>query len=224
MRLRYYLRGLGTGILVAALILGRLISESRPLTDAEIKAKALTLGMVDANSLSLSNVGGNGGVPQGSLNAGSDTDSSGSEGPLGSDGSTASDPDASVAPGVTDDLDPDASVAPGVTDDLDPDASVASGDTDNPDPAINSGSSSVSTANPETTAPAPDSVESVTIEIFSGEGSYTVSMRLEEAGLVADAREFDTYLVDNGYSRSIRAGTYRIPVGASWDEIIDIIS
>lgn len=196
MKLRYYLRGLGTGILVTALILGRLISENRPLTDAEIRAKALTLGMVDANSLSLSDVGGNGSVQQSSLNAGPET---GSPGP-----DETNEPDVSKAP------EPDDSVDPGVTDE--------------PDPAISSGSSSVSAVTPETTTPMSDSVESVTIEIFRGDGSYTVSMRLEEAGLVADAREFDAYLVDNGYSRSIRAGTYRIPVGASWDEIIDIIS
>lgn len=192
MKLRYYLRGLGTGILVAALILGRLISESRPLTDAEIKAKALTLGMVDANSLSLSDVGGNENFPQDSLNAGSVTGSPG--------------PDVGKAPGIA----PDDSADPGIT--------------DSPDPLTSPVPSMSSEITPETTTPAPDTVETVTVEILRGDSSYTVSKRLEEAGLVADAREFDTYLVDNGHSRSIRAGIYRIPVGASWEEIADIIS
>ena len=192
MKLRYYLRGLGTGILVAALILGRLIGESRPLTDAEIKAKALTLGMVDANSLSLSDVGGNEDVPQGSLSAGHATGSPGS--------------DVSKAPGTT----PDDPANPGIT--------------ESPDPVTSPVPSSSPEAAPETKTPTPDTAESVTVEIFRGDSSYTVSKRLEEAGLVADAREFDAYLVDNGRSRSIRAGTYRIPVGASWEEIADIIS
>ena len=37
MKLRYYLRGLGTGIIVTALILSRLTGTGRPLTDAEIR-------------------------------------------------------------------------------------------------------------------------------------------------------------------------------------------
>ena len=198
MKLRYYLRGLGTGILVAALILGRLISESRPLTDAEIRAMAVTLGMVDASALSLSDVGGNGNDPQNPLNAGSGAGS----------------------PGPDETFEPDVSEAPGT----DPDDSVNSGSTDSPDSGTDSVLSPSPEVTPEMTTSAPDSGESVTIEIFRGDSSYTVSMRLEEAGLVADAREFDAYLVDNGYSRSIRAGTYRIPVGASWEEIVDIIS
>ena len=192
MKLRYYLRGLGTGILVAALILGRLISESRPLTDAEIKAKALTLGMVDANSLSLSDVGGNENVPRDPLNEDPATGNPG--------------PDESKAPGTATDDPAD----PGITDD--------------PDPVISSMPSSSPEVTPETKTPAPDTEESVTVEIFRGDSSYTVSKRLEEAGLVADAREFDAYMVENGRSRSIRAGTYRIPVGSSWEEIADIIS
>lgn len=190
MKLRYYLRGLGTGILVTALILGRLIGESRPLTDAEIKAKALTLGMVDANSMSLSDVGGNGSFSQESQNAGSVTGSS--------------EPDAGKA------TDTDDAANPGVT--------------DSPDSATSPVPSMSSEITPETITPVPDSAESVTVEIFRGDSSYTVSKRLEEAGLVADAREFDAYLVDNGRSRTIRAGIYRIPVGASWEEIADIIS
>lgn len=190
MKLRYYLRGLGTGILVAALILGRLIGESRPLTDAEIKAKALTLGMVDANSLSLSDVGGNESFSQESLNPGPAT---GSPGP---DAGKATDPDGAVNPGITDSPDSVTSPVPSTSPEI----------------------------APESTMPAPESVESVTIEIFRGDSSYAVSKRLEEAGLVEDAREFDAYLMENGHSRSIRAGIYRIPAGASWEEIADIIS
>lgn len=198
MKLRYYLRGLGTGILVTALILGRLISESRPLTDAEIKAKALTLGMVDANSLSLSNVGGNGNVPQDSLNVGPETGS----------------------PGPDDTLEPNVSGVTGT----DPGNSVNSGITDSPDPATDSGPSPSPEVTPEVTTPTTEPAESVTLEIYPGDSSHAVSVRLEEAGLVADAWEFDDYLIDNGYSRTIRAGTYSIPVDASWEEIVDIIT
>lgn len=56
MKLRYYLRGLGIGIVVTALIMGLSNRDARPLTDAEIKAKAATLGMVESDSLRLADV------------------------------------------------------------------------------------------------------------------------------------------------------------------------
>lgn len=58
MRLRYQMRGLGIGIVVTALLMGVATRDGRPMTDAEIKAKAYTLGMVDSASLSLSDLQG----------------------------------------------------------------------------------------------------------------------------------------------------------------------
>ena len=51
-----------------------------------------------------------------------------------------------------------------------------------------------------TPAPAEEStqeVEGITIQINSGDGSYTVCKKLEEAGLVDSASDFDTYLCEN---------------------------
>ncbi|MGN0166942.1 MAG: hypothetical protein ACI4AB_02770 [Acetatifactor sp.] len=56
MKLRYYLRGLGIGIIVTALVMGLSNRDARPLTDAEIKAKAAALGMVESDSLKLTDV------------------------------------------------------------------------------------------------------------------------------------------------------------------------
>lgn len=56
MKLKYYLRGLGIGILMTALIMGVTNRKQLPLTDAEIKAKAATLGMIESDSLTLLDV------------------------------------------------------------------------------------------------------------------------------------------------------------------------
>lgn len=56
MKLRYYLRGLGIGIVVTALIMGITGKDSVALTDAEIKAKAYELGMVEGDSIKLSDL------------------------------------------------------------------------------------------------------------------------------------------------------------------------
>lgn len=64
MKLRYYLRGLGIGIVVTALIMGMATKDGIPLTDAEIKAKAYELGMVESDSLKLSDVQGSTPAPK----------------------------------------------------------------------------------------------------------------------------------------------------------------
>lgn len=56
MKLRYYLRGLGIGVIVTALLMGFITRERLPLTDAEIKARARALGMVESDSMKLSDI------------------------------------------------------------------------------------------------------------------------------------------------------------------------
>ncbi len=56
MKLRYQMRGLGIGIIITALLMGVGTKKGMPLTDAEIKAKALALGMVESDSLKLTDI------------------------------------------------------------------------------------------------------------------------------------------------------------------------
>lgn len=56
MRLRYQMRGLGIGIIVTALLMGVAGGDKIPLSDAEIRARAMELGMVESDSLKLSDI------------------------------------------------------------------------------------------------------------------------------------------------------------------------
>ena len=47
MKLRYYLRGLGVGILVTAVIMTVALSKKRPMTDDEVIKRAKELGMIE---------------------------------------------------------------------------------------------------------------------------------------------------------------------------------
>ena len=47
--------------------------------------------------------------------------------------------------------------------------------------------------------------------------------KLEEAGLIESASEYDLFLYQNGYDKKIRAGTVEIPAGAGQEEIARII-
>lgn len=195
--LKGFVRGVGIGIVLTALIMGMTVQAGRPLTDAEIRAKALTLGMVDANSLSLSDVG---------ASAGGRTSPEPPHQP-----SESGDPPQSQRPEENrqpNDGEETTSPGPSFDEPQMPDEE----ETPSPSPSSDVTQSSV----PED--------ETVTIVIVRGDSSYTVSRRLEEAGLVENAREYDSYLVDNGYSKTIRTGTYKIPLGATWEEIADIIA
>lgn len=204
MKLRFYLRGLGIGIVVTALIMGMTSEAGQPLSDAEIRALAENLGMVDPGTLSLADVGSPGGnqpsTPPENTNLPVSTEEPGIGN--GEEDSSPEMENATESPEPGETAEPEESAVhsplPEVT------------ETPSPSPS-------------PTQTEVPDT-ESVTIVIVRGDSSYTVSRRLVEAGLIEDARGFDTYLVDNGYSKTIRTGTYKIPLGATWEEIARIIA
>ncbi len=176
MKLKYYLRGLAVGVILTTIILSIANAGNKPLTDTQIRKRALELGMVEGDSVKLSDVAES-----------SETT-----------GSTESSPEQIVSS-----------------------EQEISGTSDG------TGSFGMSPASVETTDSAEtmesteiiESTEPITFTIKSGDSSYTVSKALASAGLVEDAVEFDNYLCDNGYSRTIRTGTYKILPGATYEEI-----
>ncbi|MEE5989296.1 MAG: endolytic transglycosylase MltG [Lachnospiraceae bacterium] len=67
------------------------------------------------------------------------------------------------------------------------------------------------------------STSEAAVSISSGESSYTVAKELESLGLVSSARDFDTYLCDNGYDKKLQTGTHTIPKDSSYEEIAKIL-
>lgn len=166
MKIQYYLRGLGIGIIVTALVMGITKDRKEPLTEAEIRAMALEIGMVDSNSLKLTDTQASG-EPDSFSGTPEPGEPSGDEGPgEGEDGEEPGEP---------------------------------SGDEGQPD-------------------------EGITVEIEPGAGSRAICRMLEEAGLIENADSFDRYLIDNGYSKRIRMGTYVIIPGTDPEEIARIIT
>ena len=70
MKLKYQMRGLGIGIMVTALLMGVAMEKGIPLSDAEIKAKALELGMVERENLKLTDLQEESPLPTGASSAG----------------------------------------------------------------------------------------------------------------------------------------------------------
>lgn len=198
MRLRYQMRGLGIGMVVTALLMGVATRDSRPMTDAEIKAKAYTLGMVDGENLSLSDLQGGTVRPSGS-GTGATAVPQQTEPPR----QTAA-PQQTENPQIT--AEPQETAAPQRT--AAPEATQPPRQTETP------------VENPEQSGAA----EPVTIVINRGTDSSGVSRQLAAAGLVEDAAAFDAYLCGNGYADKIQVGTFRVMPGTGWEEIAKTIA
>lgn len=197
MKRKCYLRGLGTGILVTALILIIASGQKETMTDEEVKARAKELGMVESTLLS---------------DLANQTPAAEPE--------TMADPAATAEPETTEEATPEPAAEPETTAEPTPEPTAEPEATaePTPEPTVEP----ETTAEP-TTEPATEQ-ESVLITIRSGESSVSVSKALEEAGLVASAQEYDRYLCENGYDKKIRSGEHRIPVGADDAEIAAIIT
>lgn len=66
--------------------------------------------------------------------------------------------------------------------------------------------------------------QTVTLIITSGMISNKAADILEELGAVSDGEDLNWYLHNNGYSNKLRVGEFQIPVGASYEEIAKIIT
>lgn len=75
----------------------------------------------------------------------------------------------------------------------------------------------------ETTSPAVEG-DVVMLTITSGMISNEAAALLEEYGVVESGYDFNMYLYHNGYESKLRVGTYEIRKGASYEEIAKIIT
>lgn len=83
------------------------------------------------------------------------------------------------------------------------------------------------TATPEPSKEAtvtPATGEKKVITIVSGMWSDQVARELQAMGVVENAIDFDQYLIKNGYANRIVVGTFQIPEQASYEEIAKIIT
>lgn len=195
MKLKYYLRGLGIGILVTTVILSLAGVGRKNMTDEEVVKRAKELGMVESTLLS-------------DLPDQTKTDEVRPTEPEISLQPETSEPEESASTSKTPEAPeettttPETPAAPEETP-VAPEETPVSPEDGNPD--IPAG-------------------ETVTLVIGRGESSTTVSKNLKKAGIVEDAAAFDRFLCNNGYDKKIITGTYEIPYGASEEEIAKIIT
>lgn len=211
MKLKYYLRGLGIGIAVTAFIMSRTV-KTEELTDAQIKLRALELGMVEETVLA--------DLPQPAAEENSKTDvedsvfeyTAGEAEIMGQEEENAlqeeSDANQTVNSNTENGETTEETEIP----------------TENPSAAENGIAEQKpleSTVNEAETGEVTENYIIITVE--PGNGSETVSRRMYNVGLVESAVEYNRFLVNNGYDRNLVVGNHEIPVGASEEEMARIL-
>lgn len=253
MELKYYLRGLGLGIVVTAIIMSLTTSKNRTMTDEEIISRAKQLGMTEERTLK-DTAEDEEGTVEGEDNAGepsedgTDMDSSGGTDVSG-DALSEEDPDAENAEDRT------AGDSASNEDELHTESGMTAAAGENPGETSLPGAAQQSVGNNQTVLPddrevgtenepepnvahaddekaesddiktaAARSDAPMVITIGNGDGSYAVSRKLADVGAVSSAENFDTFLCQNGYDKKIRTGTYTIPANASNEQMAKIIT
>ena len=209
MKIRYYLRGLGLGILFTSIFF--LVSNgtsTQTMSDAEIKARAKELGMIESTVLAeISTKETVETLEEADTEAVSDKEIETVEELSAEEVETQSSEAESV--------EEESSV---IVEETSEEPSTTGGEALEEETLTEAESGIDQPSENAATNTAP-----VSIVVNRGEGSDTVSRRLAEAGLVADAHEYDRYLMANGYDKRIGAGEHVIPAGATWKEIAEIL-
>lgn len=190
MRLKYYLRGLGLGIIFAVIIMMiGFHGNKQSMSDTEIIEKAKTLGMVEAKNIS--------GTVADEYNS-EKTDSS------------ATNSDASSQKAETE------------QDSQMQDSQTAQEDTQQED-TQQEAAQPAADAKQETVEPQ-DAVTTYTISVTSQDTCRTIAEKLKALNLVDDAEQFRIYMGQKGADHFIADGEHIIPQGASYDDIITILT
>ncbi len=227
MKRKYYMRGLGVGILVTAILCAIVLpKKTEPMTDAEVIARAKELGYekseggvtaddIDKIKEKVSGTPGATENPEGTPSV--------TEDPKSTPGPTSSPVPTPEPPNPPDEPEkPDVPATPTPATDKKPTA------TPSPKPTATIAPTKKPTEKPKATAtPAgTDSTEkkSYTITVERGMTATKVAERLAAAGAISDANDFISYLRKNSLTDYINIGKFTISEGASYKEIAKILT
>lgn len=244
MERRYYLRGLGVGIAVTAVIMGVMTSRSGKMTDREVIARAKELGMVENTVL----LDGNDEVPGEEEEADTDNEvqdgagaaeenltGSGTETGAGKEaGVNKTNENTDVTGNALED-DPEGNADDGAESDGTGDVGAADKASSNLPEEDADERTQESAETDESERESGRTTEEETkalitsaavkqITVNSGDGSHTVAQKLADAGVIISADSFDDYLCRYGYDKKLRTGTFSIPADASDEQIARIVT
>ncbi|MEE1250385.1 MAG: hypothetical protein UHU19_14325 [Lachnospiraceae bacterium] len=193
MKLKYYLRGLGVGVIAATLVLMIAFSgHDKELSDEEIIKRAEALGMVmDASSEEKDE------IPE-----------------------MAETEEALPTELPVKVIEPTETQTAEVVPDTETSETEAEAVNENDKIATPDTEAVVGKVQPQMTE---KTEEEISFTINAGQSSDTVAFNLYSAGIVDDATAFNTYMVKNGYDSRLSTGTFKIKKNASYSEIANTL-
>lgn len=178
MKLKYYLRGLGIGILVTAAILTIVYHTKGSMSDSQIMKRAAQLGMVMAST---------------------------EDDTLFAQTTQA---DTTIEETGTISVEETTTV-------VETTEAVTEAPTEKPTEAPTEA---------PTEKPTEPAVTEAILTISPGMYSESVSAELARLGIITNQKEFNSYLVNNGYAERIQTGDFKVKADMSYDEIARIIT
>ena len=221
MRLKYFLRGVGIGILVTTIILTATHASERRMSDSEVIDRAIELGM----SFSASHSGQQSGTEEASTDessTGQETSGDDVTDDLQHDGETETEMGSQSPSETVSESTSDGEASPGkeseavtgmttqaITETTETTETTTELTTEN-----NNAGSAAGVMNNEVTC---------TINITKGMSSRTVCDMLKQNGIIEDAADFDRYLIKTGYDDKIRVGEVEVNSGMTYEELTALL-
>lgn len=214
MKLRMYLRGLGLGIIITAIILTFAVKpKDGKMSDADVKKRAQELGMVEESATLVQAAP----VPEISENsdvvisepAKEEVSEKTSEPAKEEVNEKASEPSEEVEEEAGEKVE-----------------DVASETEKKEEEALENQAEEKAEEDTETLTEEkekPKNNSTTTITVAGGSSSDKVAKLLEKGGIVDSASKFDAYLCSNGYDKRIAAGNHVIPANADYHTIAEIL-
>lgn len=217
MRLKYFLRGVGIGILVTTIILTATHASERRMSDSEVIDRAIELGM----SFSASHSG-----QQSSTEEASSEESSAGQENSGDDvtddlqhESEAETEMGSQSPSETaSELAGDGEALPGKESEA-VTGMTTQATTETAETAETTTELTTENENDGSAAGVMNNEVTCTINITKGMSSRTVCDMLKQNGIIEDAADFDRYLIKTGYDDKIRVGEVEVNSGMTYEEL-----
>lgn len=229
MRLKYFLRGLGIGIVVTTIILAISHSANRKMSDSEVIERAKKLGMGYTAAVQESN------AESTAETSDTETDSSVAE-TTETESTAATEPEGTQEPESSEAVttEPETTSTREITTQESTQRETTTQETTTARATQESTTARATqettteavTAQAETTQTASESSETegstattYTLTITSGMSSNTVCDMLKRNGIIADSGDFDGFLVRNGYADRIRVGSFEVNSNMSYEEL-----
>lgn len=226
MRLKYFLRGLGIGIVVTTIILAISHNAGRRMSDSEVIECAKELGMAYTTA-----------AQENSTESAADTTepetdttepvTTGQESPTDTEAGSTAETESSEASttvqetttGIRETTTQQETTTQETTTQETTATRAAQESTTETTHEASATEAETTQAENESTETEASTVITYTLTIASGMSSNTVCDILKKNGIIADSGDFDRFLVSNGYADRIRVGSFEVNSGMSYDEL-----